>query len=62
LALVVVRSNRIAPDRRIVRIGVGRDAADVAFATLVGSARLRRAATKRVWRLQTPIAGVVLTA
>lgn len=54
----------------IVRIGVGRDAADVAFATFFGSARLRRlsplvepcADVARLAYLQTPTAGVSLTA
>ena len=54
----------------IVRIGVGRDAADVAFATFFGSARLRRLSplvepcdnVAQLARLQTPTSGVVLAA
>jgi transglutaminase-like putative cysteine protease len=60
----------LAPIDSIVRIGTGRDAADVAFATLFGTARLRRLsplvepsddATQLV-RLQTPTSGVLLAA
>jgi transglutaminase-like putative cysteine protease len=54
----------------IVRIGVGRDAADVAFATFFGSARLRRLSplvapcdnVAQLARLQTPTSGVLLAA
>lgn len=54
----------------IVRIGVGRDAADVAFATLFGAARLRRLSplvepsdnVAQLMRLQTPTSGVLLAA
>src|SRR5271155_2380756 len=60
----------LAPIDSIVRIGVGRDAADVAFATLFGSARLRRLSPlvepcdNVAWLapLQTPNSGVLLAA
>jgi transglutaminase-like putative cysteine protease len=60
----------LAPIDSIVRIGVGRDAADVAFATFFGSARLRRLSPlveacdgiTRLARLQTPSSGVLLAA
>jgi transglutaminase-like putative cysteine protease len=60
----------LAPIDRIVRIGVGRDAADVAFATFFGSARLRRLSPlvepcdgfARLARLQTPTSGILLAA
>jgi transglutaminase-like putative cysteine protease len=60
----------LAPIDSIVRIGVGRDAADVAFATFFGSARLRRLSPlveasdgiARLARLQTPSSGVLLAA
>lgn len=60
----------LAPIDSIVRIGVGRDAADVAFATFFGSARLRRLSPLvepsdgivRLARLQTPSSGVLLAA
>jgi transglutaminase-like putative cysteine protease len=54
----------------IVRIGIGRDAAETAFATFFGSARLRRLSplvepgdgVARLVRLQTPSSGVLLAA
>jgi transglutaminase-like putative cysteine protease len=54
----------------IVRIGIGRDAAETAFATFFGSARLRRLSplvepgdgVPRLVRLQTPSSGVLLVA
>ena len=60
----------LAPIDSIVRIGTGRDAADVAFATLFGSARLRRlsplvepsADVAQLACLQTPTSGVLLAA
>jgi len=60
----------LAPIDSIVRIGTGRDAADVAFATLFGTARLRRLSplvepsdnTAQLVRLQTPTSGVLLAA
>jgi len=60
----------LAPIDSIVRIGTGRDAADVAFATLFGSARLRRlsplvepsADAAQLTCLQTPTSGVLLAA
>jgi transglutaminase-like putative cysteine protease len=60
----------LAPVDGIVRIGTGRDAADVAFATFFGAARLRRlspliepaAAAVGLARLQTPTSGVLLAA
>ena len=60
----------LAPIDSIVRIGIGRDAADVAFATLFGSARLRRLSplvepcdnVAQLVRLQTPTSGVLLAA
>ena len=60
----------LAPLDSIVRIGVGRDAADVAFATLFGAARLRRLSPlvepsdgiAQLVSLQTPTSGVLLTA
>src|SRR5208282_3440871 len=60
----------LAPIDSIVRIGVGRDAADVAFATYFGSARLRRLSPLvepddgivRLAHLQTPSSGVLLAA
>jgi len=60
----------LAPIDSIVRIGTGRDAADVAFATFFGSARLRRLSplveptdnTSSLARLQTPTSGVLLAA
>lgn len=60
----------LAPIDSIVRIGTGRDAADVAFATFFGSARLRRLsplveptdATAPLIELQTPTSGVLLAA
>jgi hypothetical protein len=53
-----------------VRIGAGRDAADVAFATFFGTARLRRLSplvessdnVTPLARLQTPTSGVLLAA
>jgi transglutaminase-like putative cysteine protease len=60
----------LAPIDSIVRIGIGRDAADVAFATLFGTARLRRLSplvepsdsAAELVRLQTPTSGVLLAA
>ena len=60
----------LAPIDSIVRIGVGRDAADVAFATFFGSARLRRLSplvepcdnVAKLARLQTPTSGILLAA
>jgi len=60
----------LAPIDSIVRIGIGRDAADVAFATLFGTARLRRLSplvepsdsAAQLVRLQTPTSGVLLAA
>ena len=60
----------LAPIDSIVRIGTGRDAADVAFATFFGSAKLRRLSplvepsgnVARLARLQTPTSGVLLAA
>ena len=60
----------LAPIDSIVRIGVGRDAADVAFATYFGSARLRRLSplverddgVVRLAHLQTPSSGILLAA
>jgi transglutaminase-like putative cysteine protease len=60
----------LAPIDSIVRIGTGRDAADVAFATLFGTARLRRLSplvepsdnAAQLVRLQTPTSGVLLAA
>jgi transglutaminase-like putative cysteine protease len=60
----------LAPIDSIVRIGTGRDAADVAFATLFGAARLRRLSplvepsdnSAQLARLQTPTSGVLLAA
>ena len=60
----------LAPIDSIVRIGTGRDAADVAFATFFGSARLRRLSplvepagnAPALAQLQTPTSGVFLTA
>jgi transglutaminase-like putative cysteine protease len=60
----------LAPIDSIVRIGTGRDAADVAFATIFGSARLRRLSplveaadnAGRLISLQTPTSGVLLAA
>jgi transglutaminase-like putative cysteine protease len=60
----------LAPIDSIVRIGTGRDAADVAFATLFGTARLRRLSplvepsenSAQLVRLQTPTSGVLLAA
>jgi transglutaminase-like putative cysteine protease len=60
----------LAPIDGIVRIGVGRDAADVAFATFFGSARLRRLSPlvepgdgmAQLARLQTPTSGVLVVA
>lgn len=61
---------QLAPIDSIVRIGVGRDAGDVAFATFFGTARLRRlsplvepcANVAPLARLQTPTSGVLLAA
>jgi transglutaminase-like putative cysteine protease len=60
----------LAPVDSIVRIGVGHDAADVAFATFFGAARLRRLSpmvepcdnAARLAHLQTPTSGVLLAA
>lgn len=60
----------LAPIDSIVRIGTGRDAADVAFATFFGSAKLRRLSpliepsgnVVRLARLQTPTSGILLAA
>jgi transglutaminase-like putative cysteine protease len=60
----------LAPLDSIVRIGAGRDAADVAFATFFGAARLRRLSplvepsdnVTPLARLQTPTSGVLLAA
>ncbi len=60
----------LAPVDSIVRIGVGRDAADVAFATFFGAARLRRLSPLvepsdgivQLPRLQTPSSGILLAA
>jgi transglutaminase-like putative cysteine protease len=60
----------LAPIDSIVRIGTGRDAADVAFATFFGSVRLRRLSplveptdnTSALAYLQTPTSGVLLAA
>jgi transglutaminase-like putative cysteine protease len=61
---------QLARIESIMRIGVGRDAADVAFATFFGSARLRRLSplvepgdgVARLAHLQTPLSGVLLAA
>jgi transglutaminase-like putative cysteine protease len=61
---------QLAPIDSIVRIGVGRDAGDVAFATFFGAARLRRLSplvepcesAARLVGLQTPTSGVLLAA
>lgn len=61
---------QLASIDRIVRIGVGRDAADVAFATFFGTARLRRLSplvepsdgVTQLPRLQTPSSGVLVAA
>ena len=57
----------LAPIDSIVRIGVGDDAAEVAFATFFGSAQLRRvsplielSASAELVPLQTPTSGVVV--
>lgn len=60
----------LAPIDSIVRIGSGRDAGDVAFATFFGSARLRRLSplikpgleVAPLARMQTPTSGVLLAA
>ena len=60
----------LAPVDSIVRIGTGRDAGDVAFATFFGSARLRRLSPLiepapdggGLVRLQTPTSGILLAA
>ena len=60
----------LAPIDSIACIGVGRDAADVAFATFFGSARLRRLSplvepcdnVAQFARLQTPTSGILLAA
>jgi transglutaminase-like putative cysteine protease len=60
----------LAPIDSIVRIGAGRDAVDVAFATFFGKARLRRLSplvepsdnVTPLARLQTPTSGVLLAA
>ncbi len=60
----------LAPIDSIVRIGTGRDAADAAFATFFGTARLRRLSplvepsdnVTPLARLQTPTSGVLLAA
>ena len=60
----------LAPIDSIVRIGVGHDAADVAFATFFGAARLRRLSplvepcdnVAQLAHLQTPTSGVLLAA
>jgi transglutaminase-like putative cysteine protease len=60
----------LAPIDTLVRIGIGRDAADVAFATFFGAARLRRLSplveasdgVVPLARLQTPTSGVLLAA
>lgn len=60
----------LAPVDSIVRIGTGRDAGEVAFATFFGSARLRRLSPLiepasvggGLARLQTPTSGVLLAA
>jgi len=61
---------QLSPLDEIVRIGTGRDAAEVAFATFFGSARLRRLAPlmepadqrTELKSLQTPSAGILLPA
>lgn len=63
-------STELAPIDSIVRIGISRDAADVALATLFGSSRLRRLSRlvqpsdniARLAQLQTPTSGVLLAA
>ena len=60
----------LSPTRDLVRIGTGRDASEVPFATFFGTARLRRlsplvrAATgsDTLARLQTPTSGILLAA
>ncbi len=60
----------LAPTDSIVRIGVGRDAADVAFATFFGAVRARRLSpliepsdgVAQLARLQTPTSGVLIAA
>ncbi|MGH8799139.1 MAG: transglutaminase-like domain-containing protein [Casimicrobiaceae bacterium] len=60
----------LSPTRDLVRIGTGRDASEVPFATFFGTARLRRlsplvrAATgsATLARLQTPTSGILLAA
>lgn len=60
----------LSPTRDLVRIGTGRDASEVPFATFFGAARLRRlspqvqAATGGavLARLQTPTSGILLAA
>ncbi|MEP6997105.1 MAG: transglutaminase family protein [Betaproteobacteria bacterium] len=60
----------LSPMRDLVRIGVGRDASEVPFATFFGTARLRRlsvlveAASEGggLRRLQTPTSGILLAA
>ena len=60
----------LSPMRDLVRIGTGRDASEVPFATFFGTARLRRlsalieAASEGagLGRLQTPTSGIQLAA
>ena len=61
---------RLSPLDEIVRIGTGRDAAEVAFATFFGAARMRRLAPliepaepgTELVSLQSPAAGILLAA
>jgi transglutaminase-like putative cysteine protease len=61
-------ASALAPIGDLIRIGTGRDALDVPFATFFGSARMRRLSpmvapatgSERLVQLQTPGAGIVL--
>src|SRR5207245_3429697 len=61
---------QLSPLDEIVRIGTGRDAAEVAFATFFGAARMRRLAPliepaepgTELVSLQSPAAGILLAA
>lgn len=60
----------LSPMRDLVRIGTGRDASEVPFATFFGTARLRRLSAlieaapegAGLTRLQTPMSGILLAA
>lgn len=60
----------LSPMRDLVRIGIGRDASEVPFATFFGTARLRRLSAlieaagegAGLGRLQTPTSGILLAA